>query len=320
MATAKPDNVLESSRNYLLIVTDEVRDSVGDPVEMDPGFQACLDGQIGGDYCSRLASALSAVRGSLGGRRVVAASLSTTLSASAWYEQARVAVRGVPAGFQRAGANNVLQAAGLRAISLANDVNPGGPLVNAELAAPPQLLAAFGVGRIPFASIRAPRFLGGTLTTAAVPTGETMMPPAPTEELPFHVFLPASTMPAGGYPVVIAGHGIGDSRFGMPTVAAAAATAGFAVVSINAFGHGFGPRSVVRATLSSGETLEFPAGGRGVDIDRNGRIDPFEGCILLAPGRRWADASVSVRPWRTTSNWCARSVRAWTSMATAART
>ena len=55
---------------------------------------------------------------------------------------------------------------------------------------------------------------------------------------------PAGKKPPAGYPVVIFGHGFGDSRFGGPTaVAPTLANNGFAVIAINAVGHGFGPLS-----------------------------------------------------------------------------
>ena len=58
----------------------------------------------------------------------------------------------------------------------------------------------------------------------------------------FHVYLPSSPPPASGYPVVIFGHGFGDSQWGGATaVAPTLAAAGFATVAINAVGHGFGP-------------------------------------------------------------------------------
>jgi hypothetical protein len=70
----------------------------------------------------------------------------------------------------------------------------------------------------------------------------------------------------------------------MPTIMSAANAAGFAVVSVNAFGHGYGARSVLRLALANGGTVEFPGGGRGVDIDGDGRLAAGEGCVVLLPG------------------------------------
>jgi pimeloyl-ACP methyl ester carboxylesterase len=100
----------------------------------------------------------------------------------------------------------------------------------------------------------------------------------------FNALLPASPKPAAGYPVIIFGHGFGDSRFGGPTaVAPTMARAGFAVVAINAVGHGFGPLSTVSFTDASGKTTTVNAGGRSVDLNGDGTIEPQEGCAIVAP-------------------------------------
>jgi hypothetical protein len=282
-AHAKPDNVLEQSRRYMIIVTDAVLDAGGDPVEADPGFQSCIDRRIGGDYCQRVADGLAAVRAALGSRRVMGASIFTTLSSTAWLENARTATLQVPAQFRRTGANNVVQAAAIRSIRLRQHTGEN-RFVEQVLPIPPALLALFGVGRIAFGSIRSPRFLGPTLTIPEATTAQPIAPPAETDEVFFHVLLPGRPAPEGGYPVLIAGHGLGDSRWGMPTIMAAANAQGLAVVAMNAFGHGFGPLSSVQFLLGDGNTTEIPAPGRGVDANGNGSIEPFDGCIILAPG------------------------------------
>jgi pimeloyl-ACP methyl ester carboxylesterase len=76
-----------------------------------------------------------------------------------------------------------------------------------------------------------------------------------------------------GYPVVIFGHGFGDSQWGGPTaVAPTLAQAGFATIAINAVGHGFGPQSQVIITDPSGNVTTLTAGGRGVDLNGDGQI------------------------------------------------
>ena len=72
-------------RRYLLVVTQGVRDEQGNAVERDPAFDACIT-QPDGDYCDRLAATVLALDDP---SLVVAASLFTTLSATAWIEGAR---------------------------------------------------------------------------------------------------------------------------------------------------------------------------------------------------------------------------------------
>ena len=102
------------------------------------------------------------------------------------------------------------------------------------------------------------------------------------DEIHGHVWLPATPRPPGGYPVLLTGHGLGDSRIGMPTLMAAY-NRGYAVVAINAVGHGYGPDSSYLFNVNQ-RTVEVPAPGRGVDADRNGAIDAIEGCVVVGPG------------------------------------
>jgi len=278
-AYAKPDEPLEQGRMYGLLVTEGVRDWQGQSVVSDPGFDACVRGEIGGGYCTDVGSAVRAMnRG-----RVVGGSVFTTLSATAWLESAAAATRSTPAVFQRA---TVFPVAGISSITWRQQTQTAAAsnLVDVPFPAPPALLAQAGIARIAFGSIKSPRFLSAQGVIAQQPTGANPAVPDQRDEIAFHVFLPATPMPPGGYPTVLAGHGLGDSRFGMPTVVAASfAQRGFAVVAMSAYGHGYGPRSVLRVTTAAGAT-DVPAPGRGVDVDGDGRIDSFEGCVLLAPG------------------------------------
>lgn len=281
---AKPDLILEGARRYLVIVTDAVRDRAGDPVETDSGFQLCLDGRVGGDYCKELAEAVDRVRASVNPRRIVGASLFTTLSTTAWLEQAAAIVHRVGPNYRRQ--RDPVSLANIQSITLREQTATRGDnrFSDTVLPFPTALLAQFGVGRVAFGSFRSPRFIAPNQIIPPVPSSGEMPMPAETEEIFFHVWLPAQPAPPGGYPVLLAGHGITDSRFGMPTFAALAASAGFAVVAMNAVGHGRGPETAVRLGLRDGTTLEVAAPGRGVDLTGDGRIDSVEGCIFTVPG------------------------------------
>ena len=78
--------------------------------------------------------------------------------------------------------------------------------------------------------------------------------PVRTEQIYFNALLPATPEPPNGYPVVIFGHGsrrqpLRRTDSGGPTLA----RAGFAVIAINAVGHGFGPLSTVTFTDNHGQ-------------------------------------------------------------------
>ena len=138
-----------------------------------------------------------------------------------------------------------------------------------------------GVGQMAFGSIQSPLFIGPQLTIPQTPTGAPVALPAATQEVAFNVFLPATPPPPGGYPVVIYGIGMSDT-FPGAVVASTMATAGFATVAITPFAHGFGAGTTMRITDKTGAVTEVPRPGRGLDIDGNGAIDVFEGCLVVA--------------------------------------
>lgn len=278
--TAKPDAVLEGSRRYLLVVTTAVRDLRGDPVERDEGFQACLDGQVGGEYCALLSRKV----GALAPHRVAGGSLFTTLSVTAWFEQAREVLRQVPPEFRLAPGTAVVDLAKLGTLTIHQQTGTG-RFTDFVLPLPGTLLAQNGVGKVVFGTIRSPRFLNSGLTIPLTPTGERIVMPAESLEVAFHVWLPRSEPPAGGYPVLLALHGFNDSRLGAPSFVALAAGSGFAVVAANTFGHGFGPLTTARFSMTDGKLVEVPAPGRGLDVDGDGQIESSEGCIVLGPGQ-----------------------------------
>jgi len=284
-AYGKPDEILQGSRRYVLLVTDGVRDASGDPVERDPGFQRCIDRLLGGAYCDRLALAVDRVN--FRREAVRGASVFTVVSTTAWLERARDVVESTPTDFRRQGGANVVQAQAIQSVTLVEHVAVRGDrqLRETPVPVPPGWFSLAGVGRIAFGSYQSPRFTGPDGTIPLIPSN-TRPTPAGREEIFFHAFLPARPAPAAGYPVLLAGHGLGDSRFGMPTVLSLANQAGYAVVAINAFGNGGGPRSAIRLGLATG-TVEFVSGGRSVDLDDDGVIGASEGCIS-------ADAAVPV--------------------------
>lgn len=279
-AFLKPDEILEGSRRYLIVVTDGVRDAAGDPVQAHEGYEACLAGRIGGDYCLRLKAAVDQTTPRLGARRLVGASLFTALSSTAFLEAARGIVQTTPPAFRVTGV--VPNASLIRGITYRQQVRTAGVRFNDEVlpVQPNQFMQA---GRLNFFAYRSPRFLNAAGIIPTLPTGEPLPAPTTHDEIHGHVWLPSTPAPPGGYPVLLTGHGLGDSRLGMPTVIASLNGAGYAVMAISAVGHGFGPESSYLLNLGT-SSAEVPAPGRGVDLDGGGAIDPFEGCVVLGPG------------------------------------
>lgn len=283
---AKPDNILDQHRRYALVVTDAVRDAAGAPVGADPAFTACLASPEG--YCAELRGAVESVRSQFAPRRIVGASVFTTLSVTAWLEAARrrlgeVAPEAAPAG--PASAFDFAQLSGVT-LRLQTGVEPARfreetlpvALLNLIPAGVPN-----PIGRIVFGTFASPRFLGPHFEIEPQPAASAAAPPALVERVGLHALLPSRPRPAAGYPVVIFGHGFTDSRFGGPSAVAPVFTAaGFAVAAINAFGHGYGPASSIVLTRYNGARSELSAGGRGVDFDGDGRIGDSEGCLILS--------------------------------------
>jgi dienelactone hydrolase len=276
-AYAEPDEILSQHRRYALVVTDAVRDAKGDPVEPDPEFQACIARP--GAYCDRLAGALGRVAIQIAPRRVAGGSVFTTLSATAWLEKARAAIQNAPLGVQLPKPRNVFAVADLAKIVLQGQTTTANPpaFTNITVAIPGD-----GADRVAFGSFRSPRFLNEQSLIPATATGASVALPAASEELVFTAWLPKPPAPASGYPTVIMGHGASNFHIqDSALVASTLAGRGFAVLCINAVSHGYGPQSKIILTDKAGAVTELTAGGRGVDVNRDGKLDIVD--LLATP-------------------------------------
>lgn len=286
-AYAEPDLPLAAGARHALIVTTAVRDHAGDPVEPDAAFLRCL--ASADPYCAALRELVASQpvaappRARAAAPRIVAASMFTTLSAASWLEKARAAIQNSPLGFQRHSTRATIEINEVLALTARLQEGATPPSFSDFTLPLPQILLA-GVRRVAFGSFQSPNFLNAEQIIPQGPTGAPVPLPAASTEVLFHAFLPDTPRPATGYPVILFGHGLNDSRFGAPTLLASAfARAGFATVAINAVGHGSGPRSVLRFTLINGSTVEIPAGGRSIDRNGDGRIESAEGCLIAEP-------------------------------------
>jgi len=284
----KPDGNLDQHRRYAIVVTDVIRDMAGDPVEADPGYTACAHpgpGVTQTAYCSELAQAVNSVAPQLAPANIVGASVFTTMNVTTWMEQAWAQLPNVghpPTPLQP---QALIQYADIASLVLHEQVGAN-PAQFVDLALPITNPLIQGIGAIGFGSFASPNFLNAQQVIPWTPTGQDVSLPGSINLIYFHVFLPSTPQPATGYPVVIYGHGFGDSQWGGPTaVAPTLAQAGFATIAINAVGHGFGPLSQVIVTSPSGAVTTLTAGGRAVDLNGDGQFDPTEGCLAADPAQ-----------------------------------
>jgi len=284
----KPDGNLDQHRRYVIVVTDVIRDMAGDPIGADPGYTACAQpapGVAQTIYCSELSQAVSRVAAQLAPAHIVGASVFTTMNVTTWMEKAWAQLPNVappPTPLQPAA---LIQFANIASLVLHEQVaaNPA-QFVDVPLPITNPLIQ--GIGAIGFGSFASPNFLNDQQVIPWTPTGQDVALPGSVNLIYFHVFLPSSPQPAAGFPVVIYGHGLGDSQWGGPTaVAPTLAQAGFATIAINAVGHGFGPLSQVIITDPAGKVTTLTAGGRGVDLNGDGQIGPDEGCQAANPAQ-----------------------------------
>jgi len=281
-AYAKPDVVLDQHRRYLLVITDAVRDSMGDPVTADAAFATCIQSSESSGYCPDLARGLDAAHMA---NQVAAAALFTTMSVTRWLESARRQLECMPVVVRHPDGQYIFNIADISSLTANFDTGSNQFNTFSLPLADPAYSVLFGsLGRIAFASYLSPQVLNAQQTIDPSASGTEVALATPVNEIPFHVYLPNTPPPPNGYPVVIFGHGFADSSVGGPTVVSPElAQAGFATVAINAFGHGFGPQSNMVLNGKSGSTATFLLGGRGIDRDGDGVISPTEGCVVLTP-------------------------------------
>lgn len=277
---ANPDEILDQHRRYALIVTTAVQDVNGESIQVDPAFQACMD-RPSNVYCWEVGTfvwQMNQIAERVGAHhRIAAASIFTTMSATAWVESARDRLSGMPPRFSRPAARSVFAAGDISTIVTRQQTRstPG-----ALEDSPVRLDYLKDIGRIAFGSYWSPNYLNERRVIEETPTAREIGEPNAVNEIHFQATLPAATKPAAGYPVVLIAPGRGGNRFfPFSGLAQTMAGAGYATVSINPVGHGFGAASRIVLTERNGATTELSAGGRGVDVNGDGTIGGSEGCL-----------------------------------------
>jgi hypothetical protein len=278
---AKPAAVLDQHRHYALVVTDAITDASGAAVAPDPAYRFCLQGFT--PYCSGLAQIVAGLAPPLPGHTIVAASVFTTMSATAWLEHARAILSYVPPLPVLAQPQSTFVISNLSGVVLNEQVGVNPPAFS-NLSLPISSTLLSGLDRLVIGSYTSPSFLDDDQTIPPAPTRPDLNVPTRVNQVGFNVLLPSTPKPAAGYPVVIFGHGLGDSRFGGPTaVAPTLARAGLATIAIDAVGHGYGPLSTVTFVDNQGKSTTLNAQGRSIDLNGDGIIGAEEGCEIITP-------------------------------------
>ncbi len=287
---AKPQNILNQQSKYLFLVGNSVLDIDGLPVTQSPAFTNCITADPS-PYCGSLRAALGSPAPA-----VATASLFTTLSATAWLQDARQMVNrsstpylAVPAGlFTSFNVSNLKEIAWYPQ----NSSQPSPQVLS--------LSALAGVDKIAFGLFLSPNFINvsgptaGTITT--IPTKNPIQSLVPVPGLTsllfpgyvaisMHLYLPPQHLATSGkFPVVIYGHGLGDSQFGAPHfIAGKLAQNGIATLAFEVLGHGFGAGSYVRLTNKFNLPTFVATPGRGISLAPGAPIGPTDGCIAPGP-------------------------------------
>ena len=132
-------------------------------------------------------------------------------------------------------------------------------------------------GTLVFGSYEAPSWLRPDVTIEQTPTGDAGPQPVGKVRLPFVAVLPAGTVPSGGWPTAVFGHGFTRTAADVFPAAIVNAQRGIATIATDVVGHGFGPDSAWQVTPLGGTTTTVPAHGRGTDQDADGTIGSTEG-------------------------------------------
>jgi dienelactone hydrolase len=294
---AKSDSLLDEHTRYALVVTNGIRDATGKPIAVNDSFREYRNKLNGSDdrwYRKTLLAAEWAARHSDGAGQndVVAISSFTTQSVSYLREKITQkllqASPPVAADFNIGpnGSRAMFAFDQIESIRHNQQVSPGGPPQPGEaynLTGSRWVQGA--VGQIAYGRFTAPDFM--------VHPGE-YIPPIPTRTgspkaqgsntLYFTLILPSGPKPAGGWPVVVFGHGGNGTSATTPLeIASIPASHGLALICINLVGHGRGPASTLTIKMKDGSTTTLPMPGRGIDQNGDGVIATAEGHYATAP-------------------------------------
>jgi hypothetical protein len=305
---ARPDSVLEPETRYGLVVTRELRDSAGRPVEPSAAFAAVLRGGSGPPLGAEHRAAFGILRRALERRgirmdRVAVASIFTTGSVSAFLEQAREALDRRPpppalmtapesggrAWFARGLLSRLVLRRQIGATSVpgvAPPPKPSGPPEGfRDDALPLDALPRDVVGGVGIGWYWSPWYLTPERRIIEPATLAPQRAASVDRAVPFVIVTPAGRPPPDGWPLAVFGHGYGGEMLSSALlIAGGLARHGIATVAISVVGHGGGPESQLLVGQTDGRSLVIRVPGRGVDLDGDGRIEATEGLAPLPGG------------------------------------
>ena len=286
----KSNEFLDQHTRYGMIVTNQLRDGQGRPVEASERFRRFRQA-VRGEYKQALLEAIHAAR-RIGVREneIVTASVFTTQSLTAILEKIRDQIKAAtpePANFNLGpvATRTVFPLNEVTGITFNPQTRVDGPL-GPSVAVRIDLLDIFPgvVGTIAFGRYNSPdyevhpgEFIPPIGTRTGRPTVRGM------NEVYFNLYLPSGPKPAAGWPVAIFGHGSAQNKNLSFNVAATMAAHGIATIAINAVGHGSGPLGTLVVNQAGGPPVTVAAGGRGFDQNGDGVIDADEGLAAAAP-------------------------------------
>jgi hypothetical protein len=289
----KPISQLREHTRYMVVVTDGVTDAATGAALVPGAFTSVFGKARGPDSLEYLTDLRAAIAAGANTRyNLVAASLFTTQSITADLVKIKRSIKSstpAKANFLVGSSNGVAVRAvfpmsTITGMDFARQVTTAPGFQTAPLPLPALNVVPGAVGQIAYGKFVSPNYetAGKYIPATGTLTGQPQK--QSDSELMFQLFVPAGAKPAGGWPVVIFGHGFTDSMYGAPwTVASVFASRGIATLSINAVGHGGGAAGVINVTVNGTSVVTVKAGGRGIDQDGNTVIDTIEGLNAAAP-------------------------------------
>jgi len=319
---AESNEVLEQHTTYLLVVTNSVRDASGLAlasgdygVFADEAATVTVAAATAGTPTSTTAASAGTTptsttnasltldastnayrtklldgvnKSGVAPTRIVAASIFTTLSATAELEKIRAQIKAtvpLPASFLLGtnGARSVFAQSIVKGISVSRQVRTTPsyqiePMPVALLSVVPNSVGTLAVGRYPSPIYQtSQQYIPQVGTRSGTPAVQR------TENVVFNLVLPAGTKPASGWPVALYGSGFGSNKDSLVAFASVLASKGIATIGINVVGHGTGSLGTMTVTRTDGTTMALPAGGRGIDQNADGAIGITEGVDATAP-------------------------------------
>jgi hypothetical protein len=285
---AESEEILDQHTAYALIVTNGIRDANGRPIRGGNFGDFLSDFRLS-DLTYRLSLFRAIAAAGISPRRIVAASVFTTLSVTSDLEKIRNQIKGrnaAPANFALASdgsrtvfpLNAVRSAVLSRQLSTTPTFQPSAIPLAILNAIVPNSVASVAFGRISSPDYTTEQSIPPIFSRTGVPVVQR------TNDIFFNLMLPTGTKPANGWPVAIFGHGFGATKESVIAVASVLASRGIATLALNVVGHGGGALSTITVTRADGTTATFPAGGRGIDQNGDGMIGGTEG-VDAAPSR-----------------------------------